>query len=245
MQTLVISILSGLVGATIAAIFNYKIRLKMQEKARLEQEQNFAYVHVALLSQYAAIELWVRQYLDLVLKELDEPIPQGEFELEHVVSVYIAEAISKVDDEFFEKIGSVEILIDQVMEGFSNTYLTTDELSKLPRKTVIYYQEYEHFLRHVSAEIKILKTTITRKELVKLVDSKQIHSLIESVKSLFESAKQLEAALAVFGNVSPSEREKMVLKKYQFLSANMAKSSQSKIKLQNAKNHYDEHAEKS
>ena len=57
MQTLVISILSGLVGATIAAIFNYKIRLKMQEKARLEQEQNFAYVHVALLSQYAAIDL--------------------------------------------------------------------------------------------------------------------------------------------------------------------------------------------
>ena len=64
------------------------------------------------------------EYLDLILKELDEPIPQGEFELEHVVSVYIAEAISKVDDEFFDKIGSVEILVDQVMEGFSTVSYT-------------------------------------------------------------------------------------------------------------------------
>lgn len=241
MSTLLISILSGLVGASIAAYFNYRIRLSLTEKDKKDQEQKLAYVYVVQLSQYPAIQIWIRRFLEKALENLDEPLPKGEFEIGHAASIYIEDALSNIDDEFFEHVESIEKLIDQMMDGFSNTYLSNEEQAKLPKYTVMHYQRYEHYLKTTAASFKLFKVALSNKELFKLIDAKQINSLIENVKALFDSASLLRAAMVEYGGVSSHESQYLLEKQYEFFRVSIAECFEHEQKLVKAKAHLEKY----
>jgi hypothetical protein len=243
MSTLFISILSGLIGASIAAYFNYRIRLSLTEKDKKDQEQKLAYVYVVQLSQYPAIQIWIRSFLEKALEQLDEPLPEGEFEIGHAASVYLEDALKNIDEEFFEHVESIEKLIDQMMDGFSNTYLSNEDQAKLPKHTVMHYQRYEHYLKSTVASFKMFKVALANKKLFKLIDAKQINSLIENVKSLFDSAGLLRAAMAEYGGVGSNMSQYLLEQQYEFFRVSVGKSFEHDQKLAKARAHLEEHGE--
>ncbi|WP_345858291.1 hypothetical protein [Shewanella algae] len=241
MSTLLISILSGLVGASIAAYFNYRIRLSLIEKDKKDKEQKLAYVYVVQLSQYPAIQIWVRSFLEKALESLDEPLPEGEFGIGHAASVYIEDALSNIDDDFFEHVESIEKLIDQLMDGFTNTYLSNEEQAKLPKNTVMFYQRYEHYLKTTAGSFKLFKVALANKELFKLIDAKQINTLIENVKALFDSAGLLRAAMVEYGGIGSRESQYLLERQYEFFQVSVAEGFEHEKKLAKAKAHLEKH----
>ncbi|MGE6451175.1 hypothetical protein ACQKC5_02090 [Shewanella baltica] len=239
-STLIVSILSGLVGASIAAYFNYKIRLSLLEKSRKDQEQKLAYVYVVQLSQYLAIQVIIKRYVDFFVEQLDDPIPEGEFEFEHAISVLIEDVFTDLDDDFFEKIESVDSLLDYFFEGLSNTYLKNEEQAKLPKRTVLYYQRYEYFLKSTVAAFKLMKFAASNKDQSNIINAKQINDLIETVKSLFQAAGQLRAAMIEFGGIGSVESEFILQQQYENISGMVSKPFKHEEMLKKAKSHLEE-----
>lgn len=235
MSTLILSIISGLIGACIAAYFNYRIRLSLFEKENKEKEKRIAYVYVVHLSQYSAIHIWIKSFLEKIVAELEPPIPEGEFNIGHVASVFIEDAILSVDEDFFEKADPIEKLIDQLMENFSNNYLTNEEQAKLPKQTIIYYQRYEYYLKTTANGFKFLKVALTNKEVSKIIEAQQINSLIETVESLFDSASVLKAAMAQFGGIGVQESKYLLEQQYEFFNKSFGKAFESEAKLKKAR----------
>lgn len=237
MSTLIVSILSGLFGATIAAYFNYRIRVSLLEKDRSDKEKKLAYVYVVQLSQYTALQVLLKSFLEKAMAQIDQPIPNGEFELSHAAAVYIENALSKVDDEFFEKVDSIEKLIDQAMDGFKNIYLSNEEQAALPKQTIIFYQRYEYYLKSTAAYFKLFKCSLSNKELLDIVDAKQISSFIDTVKSLFDSAGLLKAAMAQYGGIGSNESQYILEQQYEFYRNSIAKGFESNSKVAKAREH--------
>ena len=202
MSTLIISILSGLVGASIAAYFNYRIRLSLLEKSNIDSERKLAYVYVVQLSQYSAINFWITNFFEKALEQLDEPLPEEEFELTHAASIYIEDVLSNIDGDSFDKVDSIDKLIDQMMDSFNNTYLSNEQQANLPKQTILFYQRYEHYLKSTAATFKFFKACLSNKNLFDMLNAKQINSAIETVKSLFDAAGLLRAAMAEHGGIS-------------------------------------------
>lgn len=108
---------------------------------------------------------WVVHYLqinyatsvkDIVAKaiqESGEEVPSGNFEVTHVVSVYLANAIKEkvknADKKFYSKMDAVDKLLEQFLEMFTTTQLTNNQLAKLPKKAVFSYSIYESDLKNV------------------------------------------------------------------------------------------------
>lgn len=240
LPTLLVSVLSGLVGASFAAYFNYRIRLSLSEKERIEKEQKLAYVYVVQLSQYAAIQVLLENFLQKAMESLEDPIPKGEFEFKHAAAVYIENALSKVDDDFFEKVDSIEKLIDQAMDGFKNTYLSNQDQAALPKQTIMFYQRYEYYLKSTAAYFKLFKHALSHKELLSIVDAKQISSFIDTVKSLFDSAGLLKAAMAQFGDIGPNTSQYIVEQQYEFYRKSVASGFENDAKIAKAREHLAE-----
>ncbi|MEH6534575.1 MAG: hypothetical protein V7735_25030 [Photobacterium frigidiphilum] len=240
MSTLIISILSGLIGASIAAYFNYRIRLSLLEKANRDSERKLAYVYVVQLSQYLAIKFLIENFLEKALEHLDEPLPEGEFELTHAASIYIEDALSNIDDDFFDKVDSIDKMIDQMMEGFNNTYLSNEQQANLPKQTILFYQRYEHYLKSTAVSFKFFKACLSNKKLFDMVNAKQINSSIETVKSLFDAAGLLRAAMAEYGGIGSKESTYILEQQYEFLRKNVANEFEHDKKLGKAKAHLEE-----
>lgn len=243
MSTLIISILSGLFGASITAYFNYRIRLSLLEKDKRDAENKLAYVYVVQFSQYSAINILVQSFLEKALEQLDEPIPEGEFELGHAASVFLEDALSNIDEEFFDKVGSIEKLIDQLMANFSNTYLSNEQQANLPRQTILHYQRYEYYLKSIAATIQLFKVSLSDKDMFKIIDAKQINSFIETVKSLFNAAGLLKAAMVEYGGIDSKESTYILEQQYEFFRNNIVKEFKHEKKLAKAKVHLEESGE--
>lgn len=236
MDTLIISILSGLAGACITAFFNFRIRLKLLDKERKKKEYQIAYVYVVQLSQYPAMQVWFQSLLRQLLDQLDAPLPSDGIEFKHVLSVLIEDLISDADDSFFETIKNIDKFADPILNLFVSTApLTQEQQANLPKETVLIYQQYEECLKSTFAYIEMLKVSLPEKKLLKLFTSEQIGNFIETVIQLFNYASQLRAVMRIYGGISDKESEYLLTQKYELLCKRVSNSGTQKEYIKKAR----------
>ncbi|MDT8895237.1 hypothetical protein RSO41_11295 [Halomonas sp. I1] len=234
-STLFISVLSGLCGALISAYLSYRIRMLVQKKDKRESETRLAYVYVVQLSFILAVDAWLRSFIGKLESQIDEPIPEGEFEFSHAVSVLIEDMIRNSETETFEKLQDIEKFSDQFIENLTRTYLSNDQQAELPKQTVIFYQRYEQNLKGVVSTIKLFSSYLSSNELKKLLDSAQIQSAIDSVQSLFRSAGILRAAMIEYGGIGKDEATFILESQYKAFENDVVKGFENKLKIEKAK----------
>ena len=240
MQTLLISVLSGLAGAAITAYFNYKIRWKLTKRKEIEAEQRLAYVYATQLSQYVALQIWTKSYLEKALKKLDTPIPDGEFDISHAASVYIEDLLSKIDYDAYKKMPSIEKFLDVFFENAQQNYLTPEQLAKLPKRTIHFYQRYEHSVKSLVVYFKLFKVTLTDKELKSLLNAKMLNSIIQAVITFFENAGLLRASMIEYGGIGDREATYLIEREYEYLCETLLSDFEHDSKLKKAKEYIDE-----
>jgi len=201
MNTLTISLLSGLFGAIIAAVFSYYIRLSVLSKDRKEKEKKLAYVYVVQLSKYVAIDITIDSVIEGAQQMEDYPRElvreNGD---KYAFSMFIAKKLhNELDEEKLDEKG-VENLLGMYREGFKRVYLTYEEQALLPRNTIVQYVEYEQ-------RLKTVETTITTLMTEREIDADQIVELIDNSKVLCEAARKLRSSMAEFGEIKHTELE--------------------------------------
>lgn len=187
---------------------------------KMESEQQLAYVYVVQLSQHMATQVWVQRFFDNIKKQLDTPIPEGEFEFWHAISLIIEDAI-KGQEGVFEKLDSTGKLIEQLIESFNNSYLSNEQQAKLPRQAILFYQRYEYYLKRVIGTLQVFKIATTDEKVFKLIDASQIYNSIDTVNSFFKAAGLLRSAMIEFGSLGQAESSQILIKQYEIFDKNV------------------------
>lgn len=236
-STILLSISSGLLGASISAYFSYRIRLSLDEKAKRDAEQKLAYVYIVKLSLFLAINTWLTSYLKNLTDQLDDPIPEGEFELGHAISVLFEDALANSETDGAGKFKAIEQLIDQFVENLTKTYMSNEQQAKLPKEAIIFYQRYEQQLKQVVGTIQMLKIYLSNSEMKKELTANAINDGIETVKSFFDAAGLLRAAMVEYGNISKAEAISILEQQYNFFSSRISQRFDQGEKIERAKEH--------
>ncbi|CAM3797876.1 hypothetical protein [Parendozoicomonas haliclonae] len=234
-STLIISILSGLFGAAIAAFFNYKIRLKIIEKEKLATKQDLAYVYVVNLSAFPAARIWCDDFIKNILVQLDEPLPTDEFGVEHVTSIIIDEAIKKIDGDFFEYFEVFDQAIESIIDIYSNTNLSQEQLASLPKNTVVFYKRYESQCKALISYAQFFKSLLKSRKTSKAADAKQINTFIQQVINLYRSASILRTAMIEYGSINQSLADSLVLNELEFLKERILDEKIHELKIRKAR----------
>ncbi|MCC2525050.1 hypothetical protein [Vibrio coralliilyticus] len=245
MGTLVLSLLSGLIGAAVTAYFNYRIRWNLTVKDRRETEKRLAYVYSSQLAQYDAAKFWVDYIIDNLTKSEQIELPEGDFSLSHVVAVYISEEIKKnlpnVDDKVFEQINPI---LDLVIDCYKLNKIEPDLLAKLPKQVVYDYLIYEGDVKALLSSVKYIQLKFASREQLESCEAKDFSSLFEATVRLFDSAHNLRIGMIAFGGVSSDEAHEVFTKYVTIFKERFGESlSQDKF-LKSAKEYVDEESAK-
>jgi len=236
--TIAIALLSGTIGAAFTAFLNYKIRIKILEREKLEKETKVAYVHLVQITDYVALQLLLKSSMKAFEPILNDPkdpaIPvNANFEISHGFAVVVADTLKEIEQEKLEEFSSLAKLLDPFIDSFDKLDLGIDDLANLPKLNVRHYHQFKSYAGQIQASLKIMKVAIESKN-VKIIDAESIYGLWLSAKSLFEAANKLRAALIYSSRIAPSYAHEMLTEQYSELRANMQRSFINNPKLKQA-----------
>jgi len=218
LTTVIIALLSGLIGAGATAYLNYKIRLAILEKQKLEKDTKVAYVHLVQITDYVAIELLAKHYgqkIEAAIKESDElKIPDGvSFTMSHGIAAGISDMLGEVEDEKLDKMAALSNILDPFIDGFDKLDLSIDELTNMPKLNVEYYHQFNTHANHIRSTLKVLKVAVESKNMA-MISPETVHGLWLSGTRFFDAASKLRTALIYSSKLRPEVAHKMLTERY-------------------------------
>lgn len=209
-----IALLSGLIGALISAGLSYWIRAKLDRRNLRDAEVRLAYVYFVKISEFVAIEVVVSSLINSVIKvcgseRVQEELSSkdGSFEPSHKASALITHEIQKLTPEKIKETPSLSIIpvfLKSQLEAMSESKLSAEQLSKLPKETVLTYSLFLNYLSHLRGVI-LLWTIFFEQQNTSWVTPEAIHDQWLAVTRFFEYARKLRFALLSAGAASTSE----------------------------------------
>ena len=140
-----LALISGLIGALLSAALSYWVRAILAKRAQKEAERRVAYVHFVRISELVASETILTSMLKLMAggQATDSlGARDGSFEPSHKASVILAEQIRQLTPEKLKETSGMAILphlLKGLLDNAKELQLSTDQLSKLPKETVLNY----------------------------------------------------------------------------------------------------------
>jgi hypothetical protein len=212
-----IALISGLIGALISAGLSYWIRASLDRRNLRDAEKRLAYVHFVRISELVAIDVVLRSFIKVyvtedMVKEL--AAKDGTFEPSHKISVIIAKEIQKLTPEKLEEVpglSMVPVFLKSQLEALSESKLSAEQLSKLPRETVLTYSLFLNYLSHLRGVV-LLWTFFFEEKKATWATPESIHDQWLSVTKFFEQARILRSALLSTGAATPAEASALLQK---------------------------------
>lgn len=215
MQT--VALISGLIGALISAGLSYWIRATLDRRNQRESEVRLAYVYFVRISEQVAIEIVIGSFIKTMAGQhvRDSLVSKdGAFEPSHKVSVLLAQEIQKLTPEKLKEspgLSTVPVFLKSQLEALSESKLSAEQLSNLPRETIL---TYSLFLNHLSQlrGIVLLWMLFFEEQQTSWVTPEAIHDQWLAISRYFDHARRLRAALILGGAASKSEASALLEK---------------------------------
>jgi hypothetical protein len=234
-----VALFSGLIGALISSGLSYFIRATLDRHNLKEAELRITYVHFVKISQIVAIDAVAKIFLNAyATEELKAAIKSkdGLFEPSHAISVIIAQQIQKQTPETIKAapgISFVTVYLKSLLESISESKLSTEQLSKLPKETVLIYSSFLSYLSHLQ-DIILFWSSFLEEPDTSLVTAESIHDQWLSITKFFEHARLLHSALQRAGSITNNEANALIRKQSKIMTERYFNKLKHKPKLEAA-----------
>ena len=238
-----LAIISGLIGALISAGLSYWIRAKLDRRNLRDAEVRLAYVYFVRISELMAFEVVCREFISKLSKtkefEFFNALLSTElsvFETSHLASVIVAKALHELTPEKIKgtpTLSAIPIILKIQLESIRESKLSAEQLSKLPKDTILAYSLFLNFLSPLQA-ITALWISSFEEQNVSWVTAEKIHEQWRAIVVLFEHAHILHATLISAGIASASEASALLQKQIDTFSECLLAGTKHKLKLQSA-----------
>lgn len=215
MQSL--ALISGLIGALISAGLSYWIRATLDRRNQKESEARLAYVYFVRISELVAMDLVVSSFIKIMAGESARESlvsKDGTFEPSHKLSVLLAQEIQKLTTEKLKEtpgLSIIPVFLKSQLEALSESKLSAEQLSKLPRETVFTYSLFLNYLSHLRGTVLLWMTSFEEQQ-TSWVTPEAIHDQWIGVSRFFGHARSLRAALVLAGAATKSEASTLLQK---------------------------------
>lgn len=217
------ALFSGLIGALIASLLTYVIRLHLDRRAVIEAQRRMAYVHLVKISSVIAHEITVRRFVQAAggnaLKKLKEGINE-KFDLSHAICAYLAKKLNDMAPEKwngdFGSTGAV-LVLKSSMSTIEESKLSAEQLAELPRDAIEAYSEYLSQLSGLHQSLQIWLVAFERKDASPLT-AENLHLQWRTLNLFLEAAKRLRTSLINAGATSNAEAETLLEKQVKIKS---------------------------
>lgn len=234
-----LALTSGLIGALLSAGLSFWIRATLDRRSLRDAERKLAYVHFVGISELVALEIVATSFIkNLVGQRAQEALrsKDGAFEPSHKLSAMIAKEIQKLTPEKLKEMPGLSIIpifLRSQLEAMSDSNLTAEELSKLPKETVLTYSLFLRYLSHLRGVV-LLWIAFFEKQQTLWVTPEAIHDQWLAVTKLFKHARRLRTALLVAGATSASEANALLQRQVSTYNEEMFAKFQHQKKLHDA-----------
>jgi hypothetical protein len=221
-------VLSGLIGALISAYFSYEVRLRAKAREDAEERRRIAHVHFLALTDVVGGGLFVKLYVERIMKIYDVK-PEG-FDFSHAAAVFIATKIGEVEADDRAQIrmiskGAIAVITESKVD------IDPSDLGRMGDATIYSYVRFQAALNSVKQSLLVLNqyldsTTWTAKDIASI-----LHCIFRAYARLTQSAGLLRAALTTNANVSSDYSLKCLNRSYTATQTDLAASFADSSKL--------------
>ena len=237
MQSL--ALISGLIGALISAGLSYWIRATLDRRNLKDAETRLAYVYFVRISELVALEVVVTSFVKIFAGEHAREVlgsKDGSFEPSHKLSVLLAQEIQKLTPEKINEtpgISMVPVFLKSQLEAMGESKLSAEQLSKLPRESVLTYSLFLNYLSHLRSVV-LLWMVFFEEQQASWITPESIHDQWLAVTRFFEHARKLRSAFLLAGAATNSEATALLQKQISTYNENLLAKFQHQPKLQAA-----------
>jgi hypothetical protein len=244
MSTLLIALISGLVGAIATAVFSYIVQQRLAKKRREEEEARLAFVYLVKVSEILSVEAMIlflthmfKGFFEKIIKPKLEEIYVENKEL-NMTHTYCALVANLIKDFAKDKIGSDAKLVmgaflDSNKRQIEEFTISPTLLAQLPKEAIISYESLGGSIQNMRHTIKQWRQWIETKD-DNLVTTEFIYNQWNGLNGLIENARKLRKALIKKGRVSQSEANNIRKEKRKELADQFEKMIFPKIELKPA-----------
>jgi len=222
-----------LIGALIAAGLNYYVRLRVARHTQMESERRLAFVHLVKVSEFVALDVFIKSYLDAIEKAFAEAFSKlrsstGTYQLAHRLSAEFAKAIKDIPEDKVSELKQfsyVASMLEEFSESFRDFKIAPDQLARLPKDAVVAYSQFATHASSVRLGVRIW-VDFFRDGSRSLLTAEVIHGQWLALELFFESAKQLRAALVAFGKIDREEASALLQRQLDNIRRNVRLSTE-------------------
>lgn len=210
------ALLSGLIGALVSAALSYWIRAALDKRALRHAESRIAYVHLVQVSQLVAMRNVLMEFLKIFAgdRAKDSLISkEGAFEPSHKVSALLAQQLQKITQAEWKNtpgFSTVPVYLKSQLDSIKESKLSAEQLSKLPKDTVLIYSEFLSYLSHIEGIINLYILHFEEDKSPTL-SAEDIHDQWLTISRFFSHAEKLRLALVKSGAATLKEAVALLL----------------------------------
>jgi hypothetical protein len=198
------TLLSGLIGALLSAALGFGVRWCLDRRSLQLAEQRVAYVHLVSVSTVVAADTLARSYLKVVVGDMAKETfadPDGIFEPSHAISAFLYQELTKLTPERLNECSGASLIprvLNGLVEGAKESKLSAEQLSKLPKQSVLVYTQYITYLSHVQHCLELWATLFETGD-AKWLTAQFVHDNWLTVDRFCKQATLLRVALIEHG----------------------------------------------
>ena len=198
-----------------------------------------AYVHLVSVSTVVAADAFVRSYLKtLVGEKAKESLtdPDGVFEPSHAISALLHQELQKLTSEHLSEISGASTIprfLKGLVESAKESQLSAEQLSKLPKQSVLVYSQYIAYLSHIRGGVEMWATLFETGD-TKWLTAEFIHDSWITIDRFCKQATLLRTALVEQGACTKAEAAHLLLQQISQFSQTVASNWTHKPKVEAA-----------
>ena len=230
MKQLGIALLSGLIGALIAAFLSYKVRLRAKREEDLDARRRTAHVHFLSLTNTVAADHFLSDFSKRLLKLVPLKVEPG-FDEAHAIAALLAPKLQALSKEELEQVRLIaKPYISSAAEGIQQVDVATSDLGHMTEVTIHAYHRYEIAVSRLKVAVELLDTLLEKGE-AKAFDAKVLHGFYRTYRDHANAAGILRAAFRVSAGVSDDYAFKCLMRSFEATKADVQASFSNNSKL--------------
>lgn len=209
------ALIAGLIGALLTAGLGYWVRTALARKAQREAEQRLAYVHFVRVSELIAVDIIVGSIIQVFIDPkaiASLGSSDGKYDPSHKISVLIVESLQKLLPEKLKEtpgVPTIPRLLRALVDSIKESQLNPEQLSKLPKDTVLAYSFFLNYLAQLRQVLSLWADFFEHDDRSWLTPE-NVHDHWLAINRFFGHARILRTAFIKYGAVSSREASELL-----------------------------------
>ena len=228
------ALISGLVGALIAAFLSYMVRLRAKRQEDLEERKRLARVNFLLLTNAVAADQLMKNFVENMLKLANVKEEEG-YGYSHAVVSLLASKIAEMEPEELEHVRLLaRPFITSSVAAMDKFDVSQSDLGHMTETTIYTYHRYKTAAARLQTALEMLDGLIEKGN-PKLLDAGVLHGAFTAYQSYADACGLLRAAFASSAEISSAYSYNCLVRSFKAAQSEVAASMAHSSKLELAK----------